>query len=167
MHGMFCDSWTYAHPSISQDFFQMGGDNGRRAVALMVDWTKTKDRYVQHFLEDASSNKTFVNEFAKPDKCEGAMRSLRDELGGRAVMHNEVRAAQIRREALIGLLWSPVRGSVFVTAEGEETWEQTKPKFQKFVNEIQKAGAAQGGLPIFVYERSATGMRLDFLDFIA
>lgn len=42
--GLYCDAWTFAHATISQKFFQLDPLEGKRALALIVDWTKTKAR---------------------------------------------------------------------------------------------------------------------------
>ncbi|WP_414439809.1 hypothetical protein [Burkholderia sp. 22PA0106] len=162
------DSWTYVHPTIPQYLYQFAPDNGKRAVALIVDWTKTKDRFVEYSLIDMSSNKRFPpNTLAKtPDETERDMRKMRAELAGKThIEHNEVRACQIRKDALVGLVWNPVTNGTSLS-EGRATWEASKPAFENFIKKLQKHQVAASGLPIFMYSVSG-GMALHYLDFIS
>lgn len=165
--GLFADSWTYAHPSIGQYLFQMHPTEGKRAVALMVDWTKTIDRYVEYALKDMSSNKRFADkDVVKPDATKQDMLAMRQALANqKSVEHNEVRTCQVRKEALVGLIWSPILHPT-AFSDGTATWEDSKEKFQKFVQTLQAAGAGTKGLPVFTYEVSG-GMILTYLDFLA
>ena len=166
--GLFADSWTYAHPSIGQHLFQMHPTEGKRAVALIVDWTQTDDRYVSYSVTDASSNKTFLpKEVAQPpEQTARDMAAMRRELAGRnSVDHNEVRTCQIQKRALIGLIWNPILRPTPLS-DGGATWEDSKAKFQAFMRTLQAAGVAPNGLPVFTYEVSG-GMTLTFLDFLA
>lgn len=166
--GLFADSWTYAHPSIAQYLFQLHPTEGKRAVALIVDWTQTADRYVEYALKDMSSNKKFGDkDVAKsPDQTVLDMQLMRGALAGlTSIEHNEVRTCQIQKQALVGLIWSPILKPTALS-DGKETWEESKPAFQSFLRTLQAAGVAPSGLPIFTYE-VAGGMTLTFLDFVA
>jgi len=165
--GLFCDAWTYAHPTISQYLFQLHPTEGKRAVALIVDWTKTADRYVDYAVTDRASNKTFeANAVARlPEETQRDMATMRKTLSGISVVgHNEVRTCQIRKDALVGLIWSPILLPTALS-DGGVTWEDTKSKFEKFVLQLQSKGVAKKGLPIFTYEVSS-GMTLSYIDFI-
>ena len=167
--GLFADSWTYAHPSIAQYLFQLHPTEGKRAVALMVDWTQTADRYVEYALKDMSSNKRFADkDVAKsPEQTALDMQAMRGALAGqKSIEHNEVRTCQIQKQALVGLIWSPILKPT-VLSDGRETWEESKPRFESFLRKLRAAGVAPNGLPIFTYEVSGSGMTLTFLDFVA
>lgn len=166
--GLFADSWTYAHPSIAQYLFQLHPTEGKRAVALVVDWTKTSDRYVEYALKDMSSNKKFGDKDLVKPAAQTArdMARMRTELAGqKSIDHNEVRTCQIRKDGLVGLIWSPILHPTPLS-DGGVTWDESKPRFEKFVQALQSAGAATKGLPIFTYE-VAGGMTLTYIDFIA
>ena len=166
--GLFADSWTYAHPSIGQYLFQLHPTEGKRAVALMVDWTKTSDRYVEYALKDMSSNKRFGDKdvVKPPADTTKDMVALRNALGGqKSVEYNEVRTCQIHKKALVGLIWSPILHPTALS-DGGATWEASKKKFQQFVKTLQAVGAGSNGLPVFTYEVSG-GMTLTYLDFLA
>ncbi len=168
--GLYADSWTYAHPSIAQYLFQMHPTEGKRAVALIVDWKKTAERFVEYALKDMSSNKRFGDKDVAKTEDETArdMEKMRRELANKkAIEHNEVRTCQIHKEALVGLIWSPILNPTALSDGGMRWEEQTKPKFINFVKKLQTAGAAKDGLPIFSYEVSAAGMTLTYIDFIA
>jgi hypothetical protein len=165
--GLFCDAWTYAHPTISQYLFQLHPTEGKRAVALIVDWTKTADRYVDYAVTDRASNKTFEsNAVAKmPEETRRDMETMRKTLSSVSVVgHNEVRTCQIRKDALVGLIWSPILLPTPLS-DGGVTWDDTKSKFEKFVLQLKSKGVAKQGLPIFTYEVSS-GMTLTYIDFI-
>jgi hypothetical protein len=166
--GLYADSWTYAHPTIAQYLFQLHPTEGKRAVALIVDWTKTADRYVEYSFKDMSSNKRFgERDFAKPpDQTDKDMTRMRAELAGlKSVEHNEVRTCQVNKEALVGLIWSPILRPTGLS-DGAATWDESRAKFVTFVAALKRAGAAEHGLPVFMYE-VAGGMTLTYLDFIA
>lgn len=166
--GLFCDAWTYAHPTIPQYLFQLHPTEGKRAVALIVDWTKTDDRYVDYTITDRSSNKTFESKaVAKlPEETRTDMAAMRRQLAGLStVSHNEVRTCQVRKEALVGLIWSPILLPTGLS-DGGVTWEDTKARFQVFIRDLQSKGVATQGLPIFTYEVGAA-MVLTYIDFIA
>ncbi|MCW7541062.1 hypothetical protein OOT46_24905 [Aquabacterium sp. A7-Y] len=167
--GMYADSWTYAHPRIAQYLFQLHPTEGKRAVGLIVDWTQTADRYVEYALKDMSSNKKFGDKDVAqtPDKTAIDMAEILRQLAGQPnVEHNEVRSCQIRKEALVGLIWSPILRPTPLS-DGGVTWQDSKDKFEKLVRALKAAGAAQNGLPVFTYEVTGGGMVLSPLDFIA
>lgn len=111
---------------------------GKRAVALMVDWTKTSDRYVEYALKDMSSNKRFGDkDVVKPKDTEKDMLAMRGALRNqKSVEHNEVRTCQVRKEALVGLIWSPILHPTALS-DGGATWEDSKNKFQQFAKTLQ------------------------------
>ena len=171
--GLYADSWTLAHPQVPQYFFQMHPEDGKRAVALIVDWKKTADRYVEYSLRDMSSNKTFADgrKRKKPGETHIDMTNMLAELteelqSGRKIEHNEVRTVQIDKSALVGLLWNPILNPTALS-DGGVTWDETKPKFQKFAEDLLKRKVPLARvLPIFSYQVEGKGMTLRYEDHI-
>lgn len=165
--GMYCDAWTLSHPTIPQRFFQMGGEEAKRAISLIVDWTATDDRIVRCSAKDASTNKTFgPKDLAMtPDEAEAALADLLLECKGMKD-HNEVNICQVARASLVGLIWSPIERPT-ILSDGTNEWQTTRPKVQRWVTDkLKPQGAATNGLPVFTYAISATEMTLTYLDFL-
>lgn len=175
---VYIDCWTYAHVAIPQTFFQMGEDESGRALALIVDWQKTKDRYVSYSAGDASSNKTPLATARLPEagKAEKDMSALRGEVAGKEA-HNEVRTVQICRSALVGLLWHPILRPRMGLSDGHATWEATRPRFQSFVNALtyksldnRRVHVCPGGLPVFRYRiveaQKTRTMKFEQIDYL-
>jgi hypothetical protein len=173
--GTWIDGYTYAHPSIAQIFFQLSPSGssatgeGKRAMALVIDWTKTEDRYFDYSTGDMSANKQALSGAKTKElgQCARDMGILRRELGdGRNHGHNEVRFIQIHKESLVGLIWCPIALPTPLS-DGRETWDEvSKGLFARQVEKFKTAGTALDGLPIFTYEVNA-GMTLEYLDFIS
>jgi len=167
--GMYADSWTLAHPQVPQYFFQMHPEDGKRAIGLIVDWTKTADRYVEYSLRDMSSNKTFADGTKRKTAGETHIRmtnmlaELRQELqSGGQIEHNEVRSVQIDKTALVGLLWNPILKPTPLS-DGGKTWDETKPKFQRFADGLLRRNVPLARfLPVFSYEAGGKGMTLRY-----
>ena len=177
--GDFADSWSFAAPELPQYFFQMEPEEGKRLVALIVDWALTADRFVECSTVDKSSNKTFGPQdkrrtFGETKEAMGKFRkTLRPSAPGKLIGHNEIRSVQIDRSALVGLLWNPIlRPTALSEGKGKAwtTWQDSRQRFQEFVNDIAKRGAGKNGLPVFRYEVNAANappMVLEYLDFIS
>jgi hypothetical protein len=165
----FCDCWSFAHSDIPQEFFQLAqkDKSGARCIALLVDWRKTTDRYVEYSLQDASSNKTFLKGTSvKPDQCAEHMGKMLENLRGKkTVTCNEVRTCQIKKDALVGLLWGPVVGNS-LEPEGKAEWGETRSAIVKLVQTLKDNNIALQGLPIFCYSNSETTQSLDYMDYI-
>jgi hypothetical protein len=151
----YCDAWTLGHPSVPCPLYQMGGgDEGKRSVALIVDWTQTKDRIVSCHSIDIASNKKFVEgtQTLPTLDVERVMAEHLTQVKGKTE-HNEVRTCQISKEALVGLIWSPITsGNFFAKKEGGATWEATKAKFQEYLQTLKEGGVPiVAGLPVFRY----------------
>lgn len=174
--GTWLDGYTYAHPTIVQNFFQLqpnGGNptgvEGKRAMALLIDWTKTSDRYFDYSLKDMSANKQALHgaKTRGAKQCEVDLAEVRKALGdGKTHDNNEIRFIQIRKAALVGLIWCPIPIPTALS-DGRATWdEESKGKFRAMIVKFKAAGAAAEGLPIFTYGLGAC-MTLEYLDFLA
>jgi hypothetical protein len=168
-------SWTYAHQSIPQHFFKMDPEYGQRAVALIVDWRKTADRYVKSASKDICSNGTFGPDVVakEPRVTKEHMDNMKNQLhrmakpNGLLNEHNELLTCQIKKKALVGLLWNPIQNPhPSQSPEGGKEWEDSKAKFVELVKTLNVAGAAMNGLPIFAYDLVGSQMVLDYIDFI-
>ncbi len=174
--GLYADSWTLAHQQVPQHFFQMHPEDGKRAIALMVDWTKTADRYVEYSLKDMSSNKKFADG-KKRKRLEETRKDMADMLAeikvikkelkkGQMIEHNEVRTVQIDKSALVGLLWNPILKPTGLS-EGRKNWNDTKLDVQKFVVGLKKSGVrVDPFLPIFSYKVESDEMELEHIGHI-
>jgi hypothetical protein len=167
--GAWADCWSFAHHDIVQSYFQVApkdGTEGKRAAALIVDWTMTSNHYVDFSLKDASSNKRFQGgATTKPSECEAAMKTMLQELRGKKIDNCEVRSCEFNNVALVGLVWGPIKHPTGIS-EADGDWPSSKHVFTDFLQTLQHAGIATGGLPVFVYQNSESVQTLEYIDFV-
>lgn len=167
--GAYADCWSFAHSSIAQSYFQVApkeGMEGKRAAALIVDWTQTTEHYVAYSLKDASSNKQFVQgTTTKPSQCRTAMAEMLKELGGTKIDTSEVQSCEFNKASLVGLLWGPIKMPTALSEAGAE-WHTARQAFATFVGKLQRAGMATAGLPVFVYQNGSASQTLEYIDFV-
>lgn len=172
--GAYIDGYTYAHPSIAQLFFQLspnGGERsgeGKRAMALLIDWRQNQDRYVDSSTTDMSANKQGLvgSKTREVQDCARDVAELQRALGdSKFHSHNEIRFIQVAKDSLVGLIWCPIDNPTPLS-DGGQTWDiGSKDKFTRKVAEFKAAGAAKNGLPVFTYTLGAQ-MTLEYLDYI-